>query len=125
MAEATACGPAEVEEAIVIATRAAERWRRVPVADRAAVLFGAADACEGRNELAALQVREAGKGGRKPTQTSARRSTSASTTRRMLELDAGGAVQSPPARRTGCSTAAAVSAQSSRRGTSPVRSRQA
>jgi RHH-type proline utilization regulon transcriptional repressor/proline dehydrogenase/delta 1-pyrroline-5-carboxylate dehydrogenase len=98
VADATECGAAEVEEALQVATRAAVRWGRVSVAERAAVLFGAADRMrKGRNELAALQVREAGKGWADADADVCEAIDYCEFYgRRMLELDAGGAVQSPP-----------------------------
>jgi RHH-type transcriptional regulator, proline utilization regulon repressor / proline dehydrogenase / delta 1-pyrroline-5-carboxylate dehydrogenase len=98
VSEATECGPAEVEEALQVATRAAARWARVSVAERAAVLFGAADRMRrGRNELAALQVREAGKGWADADADVCEAIDYCEFYgRRMLALDAGGDVQSPP-----------------------------
>jgi RHH-type transcriptional regulator, proline utilization regulon repressor / proline dehydrogenase / delta 1-pyrroline-5-carboxylate dehydrogenase len=98
VAEVTGCGSAEVEEALVVATRAAARWRTVPVAERAAVLFGAAERMRrGRNELSALQVHEAGKGWADADADVCEAIDFCEYYgRRMLELDAGGEVQSPP-----------------------------
>ena len=63
--EATGCGPAEVDRAVEVADERRQRWSwtRVSVAERAGVLFGAADWMrQGRLEIAALEVFEAGKG---------------------------------------------------------------
>ncbi len=98
VSEATACGPAEVEEALDAATRAAAVWSRTRAADRAAVLFGAADRMRrARNELAALEVREAGKGWADADADVCEAVDYCEFyARRMLDLDGGGAVQSPP-----------------------------
>ena len=58
-AEATA---ADVDEAVAVAKRGAERWRAVPAADRAAALLGAAAWLrERRADVAAFEVRECAK----------------------------------------------------------------
>jgi RHH-type transcriptional regulator, proline utilization regulon repressor / proline dehydrogenase / delta 1-pyrroline-5-carboxylate dehydrogenase len=98
VAEATACGPAEIEDALRIAERAATSWRRTPASDRAAVLFGAADRLRrDRYEIAALEVREAAK----PWADADADVCEAIDFceyygRRMLELERRGEVQSPP-----------------------------
>jgi RHH-type transcriptional regulator, proline utilization regulon repressor / proline dehydrogenase / delta 1-pyrroline-5-carboxylate dehydrogenase len=52
----------DVDRAVAAAAAAAGAWRRTPAADRAAVLFRAADWLRGRRaEIAALECREAGK----------------------------------------------------------------
>ncbi|HUP84849.1 MAG TPA: proline dehydrogenase family protein [Acidimicrobiales bacterium] len=62
VAVSASCGRAEADAAIDSAAKAWERWRRVPASDRAAVLFGAAQWMRlRRDELAALEVFEAGK----------------------------------------------------------------
>ena len=98
VAEATACGPSEVDAALEIAARSAKRWQRVPVARRAEILFGAADRMrKARYAISALEVREAGK----PWADADADVCEAIDFceyygRRMLELDGGGQVQSPP-----------------------------
>ncbi|MFZ0667693.1 MAG: proline dehydrogenase family protein [Acidimicrobiales bacterium] len=98
VAVATACGPKEVDEALQIATRAAKRWSKVPAEERAAVLFGAAARMrDKRHELAALQVREAGKGWLDADGDVCEAIDYCEYyARRMLELESGGVVQSPP-----------------------------
>ncbi|MGH9212339.1 MAG: proline dehydrogenase family protein [Acidimicrobiales bacterium] len=62
IARAASCSVAEVEAAVAVAAREAERWRRTPVTDRAAVLFRAAEWLRARrSEIAAVEVFEAGK----------------------------------------------------------------
>ncbi len=62
VATSASCGAAEAEAAVAAAAAVAERWRHTPVIERAAVLFRAADWLrERRDELAALEVYEAGK----------------------------------------------------------------
>ena len=62
VAISASCGPGEVEAALEAARRAWPAWRGASARDRAAVLFGAAAWMrERRNELAALEVFEAGK----------------------------------------------------------------
>ncbi|MCZ7525686.1 MAG: aldehyde dehydrogenase family protein [Acidimicrobiia bacterium] len=55
-------GPAEADEAVDVALEAWPAWRDTPWPERAAVLFRAAALLRARRrELAALEVREAGK----------------------------------------------------------------
>ncbi len=62
VASSARCGPSEVDEAVGAAVDAWPGWRTTPAAERAAVLFRAAAWMRGRrNELAALEVFEAGK----------------------------------------------------------------
>jgi RHH-type proline utilization regulon transcriptional repressor/proline dehydrogenase/delta 1-pyrroline-5-carboxylate dehydrogenase len=62
VAEAVACGATEADAAVAAARQAAEAWRRTPATERAAVAFrAAAELRHRRAELAALEVREAGK----------------------------------------------------------------
>jgi RHH-type transcriptional regulator, proline utilization regulon repressor / proline dehydrogenase / delta 1-pyrroline-5-carboxylate dehydrogenase len=62
LAVSASCTSSDADDAVAAAVRVAERWRLTPVADRAAVLFRAAHWLrERRDELAALQVFEAGK----------------------------------------------------------------
>jgi RHH-type proline utilization regulon transcriptional repressor/proline dehydrogenase/delta 1-pyrroline-5-carboxylate dehydrogenase len=98
VSEATACGPGEVEDALQVATRAARSWSRTPAPERAAVLFAAADRMRrARYEIAALEVREAGKGWADADADVCEAVDYCEYyARRMLELDGGGAVQSPP-----------------------------
>jgi RHH-type proline utilization regulon transcriptional repressor/proline dehydrogenase/delta 1-pyrroline-5-carboxylate dehydrogenase len=98
VAEAAACGGAEVADAVSCARRAAEGWRRVPAFERAAVALRAAEVLRRRRaELGALEVREAGK----PWAEADAEVCEAIDFceyygRRMLALDAGGEVGSPP-----------------------------
>ena len=99
VSEATACGPAEVDEAAADRPPARRRAGAVcPPSERAAVLFGAADRMrKARYELAALEVREAGKGWADADADVCEAVDYCEYyARRMLELDEGGAVQSPP-----------------------------
>ncbi len=91
-------GPPRSNRHFMSATSAAESWSRVPAAERAAVLFGAADRMRrARNDLAALEVREAGKGWADADADVCEAIDYCEYyARRMLELDGGGAVQSPP-----------------------------
>lgn len=62
VAVSTCCGVSEARDAVVAAVRVSERWRTTPVAERAAVLFRAAEWLRARRaDLAALQCFEAGK----------------------------------------------------------------
>ncbi|MGQ0521732.1 MAG: proline dehydrogenase family protein [Actinomycetota bacterium] len=62
VARSACCGRAEADAAVAAAERAWGRWRRTPAAERAAVLFRAAEWLRARrSELAALEVYEAGK----------------------------------------------------------------
>ncbi|HEY8526596.1 MAG TPA: proline dehydrogenase family protein [Acidimicrobiales bacterium] len=62
VARAATCGTAEADAAVAAAREVAEGWRRVPAAERAAVLFRAADWMRRRRaDLAALECFEAGK----------------------------------------------------------------
>ena len=98
VAECAACGPDEVRAAVSSALAVAERWRRTPAIERAAVLFRAAEVLRRRRaELGALEVREAGK----PWAEADGDVCEAIDFieyygRRMLALDAGGEVDSPP-----------------------------
>jgi RHH-type proline utilization regulon transcriptional repressor/proline dehydrogenase/delta 1-pyrroline-5-carboxylate dehydrogenase len=98
VAEVSACGPGEVAEAVHEARAAAKRWASVPASDRAAVLFRAAQHLRShRFDIAALEVREAGKGwGEADGDVCEAIDYCEYYGRRMLELEAGGAVQSPP-----------------------------
>jgi len=98
VAVATACGPKQVDAALEVATRAAKRWARVPGEERAAVLFGAADRMrKARHALTALQVHEAGKGWAEADGDVCESIDFCEYYgRRMMELESGGDVQSPP-----------------------------
>jgi RHH-type transcriptional regulator, proline utilization regulon repressor / proline dehydrogenase / delta 1-pyrroline-5-carboxylate dehydrogenase len=62
VAAATETTPAEVDEAVAVATEAASSWAATPAAERAAILARAAGEMRGRRyELAALAVRECAK----------------------------------------------------------------
>ncbi|MBV9283613.1 MAG: proline dehydrogenase family protein, partial [Acidimicrobiia bacterium] len=62
VAVSASCGRAEADAALDVARRAWPAWARTPVAERAAVLFRAAEWMRARKfDLAALQVFEAGK----------------------------------------------------------------
>jgi RHH-type proline utilization regulon transcriptional repressor/proline dehydrogenase/delta 1-pyrroline-5-carboxylate dehydrogenase len=62
VATSASCGVDEANAAVAAAVRAAEGWRRTPVAERAAVLFRAAEWLRfRRGQIAALQCFEAGK----------------------------------------------------------------
>ena len=62
VARSASCGEAEADEAVAACLTAWPRWRRTPVAERAAVLFRAAEWMRARRfDLAALEVFEAGK----------------------------------------------------------------
>ena len=93
-----ACGPRQVEAAVSVALEAAESWRRRPAAERAAVLRGAAERLrERRVALAALEVREVGKGWADADADVCEAIDYCEYyAERMLLLDAGGEVQSPP-----------------------------
>jgi RHH-type proline utilization regulon transcriptional repressor/proline dehydrogenase/delta 1-pyrroline-5-carboxylate dehydrogenase len=98
VARAAACGAAEADAAVEAAVARREAWRRTPATERAGVLFRAAAWMRGRrDELAALQVHEVGK----PWDQADADVCEAIDFceyygRQALELDAGGAVQSPP-----------------------------
>ncbi|MDP8991906.1 MAG: proline dehydrogenase family protein [Actinomycetota bacterium] len=98
VATSASCGPAEADAAVDAARQAVEEWRRAPARRRAAVLFGAAEWMRARrDELAALQVHEAGK----PWPEADADVCEAIDFceyygREMLRLDRGGPVQSPP-----------------------------
>lgn len=62
VAVAACCGPSEGDRAVEVATSAFEKWNRASAAERAGVLFRAADWLRrSRLEVAALEVFEAGK----------------------------------------------------------------
>jgi RHH-type proline utilization regulon transcriptional repressor/proline dehydrogenase/delta 1-pyrroline-5-carboxylate dehydrogenase len=98
VARSASCGPDDADAAVAVAVEALERWRRVPVPDRCAVLFGAAAWMRRRRaELAAQQVFEAGKPWREADADVCEAIDFCEYYgREMLRLDAGGTVQSPP-----------------------------
>jgi RHH-type transcriptional regulator, proline utilization regulon repressor / proline dehydrogenase / delta 1-pyrroline-5-carboxylate dehydrogenase len=98
VARSSSCGPAEVERAVECAGRAVVAWSRTPAVDRAAVLFRAAQHLRSRRfELAALEVFEAGKPWAEADADVCEAIDFCEYYgRRMLLLDAGAQVQSPP-----------------------------
>jgi RHH-type proline utilization regulon transcriptional repressor/proline dehydrogenase/delta 1-pyrroline-5-carboxylate dehydrogenase len=98
VARSARCGPDEAEEALDAARRAWPAWRRLPARRRAAVLFGAADWMRRRrNELAALEVFEAGKPWRDADADVCEAIDFCEYYgREAIRLEEGGAVQSPP-----------------------------
>ncbi|MFP5317719.1 MAG: proline dehydrogenase family protein [Acidimicrobiia bacterium] len=101
VAVSAACGPEEAEAAVEAARRAWPAWRRAPARDRAAVLFRAAEWMRARrNDLAALEVFEAGKPWKEADgDVSEAIDFCEYYGREALRLDAGGLVESPPGER--------------------------
>jgi len=98
VAEAAACGADEVRAAVEAAVEAAKGWGATAPAQRAAVLFAGAEKMRSRRfELAALEVRETGKGWADADADVCEAIDYCEYYgRRMLALAAGGDVQSPP-----------------------------
>nr|MBA2752714.1 bifunctional proline dehydrogenase/L-glutamate gamma-semialdehyde dehydrogenase [Actinomycetota bacterium] len=98
VATSASCGAKEAGDAIQAAGAALESWRRTPVVERAAVLFRAAEWMRARRQdLAALQVYEAGKPGPEADADVCEAIDFCEYYgREMLRLDQGGVVQSPP-----------------------------
>ena len=98
VAVSASCGRAEADAALDVARRAWPAWARTPVAERAAVLFGAAEWMRSRkNELAALQVFEAGKPWKEADADVCEAIDFCEYYgRQALRLGAGGVVESPP-----------------------------
>ena len=98
VARSSSCTVGEAESAVAAAARAWERWSRVPVRERAAVLFRAADWLRSRREeIAALQVFEAGKPWKEADGDVCEAIDFCEYYgREMVRLDAGGRVDSPP-----------------------------
>ena len=98
IARAAACGPTEANAAVDAAMRAFEAWSHTPAQERAAVLFRAAAWMRRRrDELAALEVFEAGKPWREADADVCEAIDFCEYYgREMTRLAAGGAVQSPP-----------------------------
>ncbi|MDP9387526.1 MAG: aldehyde dehydrogenase family protein, partial [Actinomycetota bacterium] len=88
----------EADDAVAVAVRAAEGWRRTPAVERAAVLFRAAEWMRARREeLAALEVFEAGKPWAEADADVCEAVDFCEYYgREMLRLDRGGVVESPP-----------------------------
>ena len=98
VAVSASCGPGEADAAVAAARSALTSWSRAPVAARAEVLFGAAEWMRSRrNELAALEVFEAGKPWAEADADVCEAVDFCEYYgREMLHLDRGGAVQSAP-----------------------------
>ncbi|HEV3354565.1 MAG TPA: proline dehydrogenase family protein, partial [Acidimicrobiales bacterium] len=98
VAVSASCGRADADAALAAARRAWPRWASTPVADRAAVLFRAAEWMRSRkDELAALQVFEAGKPWKEADADVCEAIDFCEYYgRQALRLGAGGAVESPP-----------------------------
>ncbi|HEX2047394.1 MAG TPA: proline dehydrogenase family protein, partial [Acidimicrobiales bacterium] len=103
VARSARCGPEEAEAALESARRAWPAWRRATAAQRAAVLFRAAEWMrERRTRLAALEVFEAGKPWRDADADVCEAIDFCEYYgREALRLDAGGPVQSPPGEHNG------------------------
>jgi RHH-type proline utilization regulon transcriptional repressor/proline dehydrogenase/delta 1-pyrroline-5-carboxylate dehydrogenase len=101
VATSASCSAKEADDAVAVAKRAFEAWRRTPVADRAAVLFKAAVWLRvRRHELAALEVFEAGKPWKEADADVCEAIDFCEFYgREMLRLGEGGRVQSPPGER--------------------------
>ncbi|HEX6596071.1 MAG TPA: proline dehydrogenase family protein, partial [Acidimicrobiales bacterium] len=101
VAVSASCGPDEAEAAIEAARRAWPAWRRTSARDRAAVLFRAAEWMRARrNEIAALEVFEAGKPWKEADADVCEAIDFCEYYgREALRLDAGGLVDSPPGER--------------------------
>ncbi|HVL04422.1 MAG TPA: L-glutamate gamma-semialdehyde dehydrogenase [Acidimicrobiales bacterium] len=103
VARSARCGPAEAEDALEAARRAWPSWRRTPARERAAVLFRAAEWMRARrNELAALEVFEAGKPWRDADADVCEAIDFCEYYgREAIRLDEGAEVQSPPGEHNG------------------------
>jgi RHH-type proline utilization regulon transcriptional repressor/proline dehydrogenase/delta 1-pyrroline-5-carboxylate dehydrogenase len=98
VAEVAACGPSEAEAAVKACGSALGGWSRTDPTERAAVIFRAAEQMRSRRfELAALEVRETGKGWADADADVCEAIDYCEYyARRMLALAKGGEVQSPP-----------------------------
>jgi RHH-type transcriptional regulator, proline utilization regulon repressor / proline dehydrogenase / delta 1-pyrroline-5-carboxylate dehydrogenase len=98
VAASASCGRAEANAALDVARRAWPSWARTPVAERAAVLFRAAEWMRARkDDMAALQVFEAGKPWKEADADVCEAIDFCEYYgRQALRLGAGGAVESPP-----------------------------
>jgi RHH-type transcriptional regulator, proline utilization regulon repressor / proline dehydrogenase / delta 1-pyrroline-5-carboxylate dehydrogenase len=105
VAVSASCGVQEANAAVAACLTAWEGWRRTPAADRAAVLFRAAEWMRGRRfELAALEVYEAGKPWAEADGDICEAIDFCEYYgREMLRLARGGPVQSPPGEANGLS----------------------
>ena len=103
VARSARCTPAEAEDALEAARRAWPAWRRAPARERAAVLFRAAEWMRARrNELAALEVFEAGKPWRDADADICEAIDFCEYYgREAIRLDEGAQVQSPPGEHNG------------------------
>lgn len=101
VARSAGCTSGHAVDAVEAARRAFPQWQRTPPAARAAVLFKAAAWMRGRrNELAALEVFEAGKPWKEADGDVCEAIDFCEYYgREMLRLAAGGAVESPPGER--------------------------
>ncbi len=101
VAVSPSCGPDEAEAAVEAARRAWPAWRRAPARDRAAVLFRAAEWMRARrNEIAAVEVFEAGKPWKEADADVCEAIDFCEYYgREALRLEAGGLVDSPPGER--------------------------
>jgi RHH-type transcriptional regulator, proline utilization regulon repressor / proline dehydrogenase / delta 1-pyrroline-5-carboxylate dehydrogenase len=98
VAASASCGRAEANAALDVARRAWPSWARTPVAERAAVLFRAAEWMRARkDDMAALQVFEAGKPWKEADADVCEAIDFCEYYgRQAMRLGAGGAVESPP-----------------------------
>ena len=98
IASSASCRPSEADAAVEAAMRVEERWRTTPAVDRAAVLFRAGDWMRSRrDELAALEVFEAGKPWAEADADVCEAIDFCEYYgREMMRIDAGGRVESPP-----------------------------
>ncbi len=98
VAESVACGEREARQAVQAARAGADQWARTPAGERAALLFRVAEHLRRRRfELAALEVREAGKGWADADADVCEAIDYCEYyARSMIRLSAGGQVQSPP-----------------------------
>ncbi len=101
VARAASCSRADADAAVDSALAAQPAWARTPVADRAAVLFRAADRLRAdRDEIAALEVFEAGKPWAEADGDVCEAIDFCEYYgREMLRVAAGGVVESPPGER--------------------------
>ena len=101
VATSASCTAAEADDAVAAACRQEETWRATPATERAAVLFRAAAWMRARrDELAALEVFEAGKPWKEADADVCEAIDFCEYYgREMLRLDRGGAVESPPGER--------------------------
>ena len=98
VAVSASCGPSDADAAVAAALKAWDGWRRTPAAERAAVLFRAAEWMRARRpELSALEVFEAGKPWAEADGDVCEAIDFCEYYgRQMLRLDRGGEVESPP-----------------------------